>query len=175
MTVTPQQTRRSFLIAAVVILLVVVFAAVWISTGGHKKQRTGDTLKETAQQFVADPRQFVSNRFTGGIGAALSTDVSGFTKINGVIEGTPAAAGGLQPGDLILEVDGQSTKGMSLVQVVDSIRGFTLASVDLKIQRNGTNLQLSLDRASWQKLREQGNFQYFPHAARPTASSVAMR
>ncbi|MDE0962457.1 MAG: S41 family peptidase, partial [Candidatus Latescibacteria bacterium] len=49
------------------------------------------------------------------------------------IEGTPADRIGLKPGDLIVEVEGQSTFGMQLEEVVNVLRGDPGSSVEISI------------------------------------------
>ena len=59
-----------------------------------------------------------------GIGAYVSIDeVTTMPKISGVIEGAPAEAAQLRANDIIYEVDGESTYGMSLADAVALIKG----------------------------------------------------
>jgi carboxyl-terminal processing protease len=51
------------------------------------------------------------------------------------IEGTPAYRAGLQAGDRIVKIDGQSTKNMNLIDAVRKIRGAKGSSVNLTIIR----------------------------------------
>lgn len=53
------------------------------------------------------------------------------------IEETPAARGGLLPGDQLVEIDGKNTLGSSLDDVVGMLRGEPGSRVRLKIQRYG--------------------------------------
>src|SRR4030042_6334150 len=57
-----------------------------------------------------------------GIGAYVGSE-DGKITIIAPIPDTPAANAGIQPGDLILEVNGQSTADMSVTEVVLLIRG----------------------------------------------------
>lgn len=73
-----------------------------------------------------------------GIGAYVSLDtVSGLPKITGIIEGAPAAEVDLRPNDLIYEVDGTSTYGLSLTEAVSLIKGEEGTQVVLTIVREG--------------------------------------
>src|SRR5687768_4343412 len=57
----------------------------------------GPTFKDEARQFIADPVQFATNRFKGGIGAALIIDpTNSLPRISSVLPGSPAQAAGLR-------------------------------------------------------------------------------
>jgi carboxyl-terminal processing protease len=58
----------------------------------------------------------------GGIGASV-TDKDGQIVIVAPMEGSPAEQAGIRAGDVILEIDGQSTEGMSLTEAVLLVRG----------------------------------------------------
>lgn len=60
--------------------------------------------------------------FFGGIGAEVGIR-DGVTTILAPMPDTPAEAAGVRPGDIILEVDGVSIQGMTLLEVVQLIRG----------------------------------------------------
>lgn len=73
-----------------------------------------------------------------GIGAYISQDeVTGFPKITGVIEGAPAQEVDLRANDLIYEVDGVSTYGLTLSETVALIKGEEGTRVVLTIVREG--------------------------------------
>ncbi len=73
-----------------------------------------------------------------GIGAYISLDTeTSLPKISGVIEGAPAEAANLRANDLIYEVDGESTYGLSLTEVVAMIKGPEATDVVLTIVREG--------------------------------------
>ena len=67
-----------------------------------------------------------------GIGAYVGMD-NGTVSIIAPIPGTPAEKAGLKAGDLILEIDGKSTAGMNVDEVVLVIRGPKGTSVTLTI------------------------------------------
>lgn len=75
-----------------------------------------------------------------GIGAYVSLDtVTSLPKITGLIEGSPAEEVDLRPNDIIYEVDGTSTYGMSLTEAVALIKGKEGTEVVLTIIREGEN------------------------------------
>lgn len=73
-----------------------------------------------------------------GIGAYISLDTeTSLPKISGVIEGAPAESANLRANDLIYEVDGESTYGLTLTEVVAMIKGPEETDVVLTIIREG--------------------------------------
>jgi len=88
-----------------------------------------------------DPEEFAelqestSGEF-GGLGIEVGTE-DGFIKVVSPIDDTPAAAAGIQPGDLIVQIDGKPTKGQSMNEAVDSMRGKPGSSITLTIVRSG--------------------------------------
>ena len=75
--------------------------------------------------------------------------IPGFPKISGVIEGAPAEAADLRANDLIYEVDGESTYGLSLTEAVSMIKGPEGTDVVLTIVREGATgfLEVTITRA----------------------------
>ncbi len=85
-----------------------------------------------------------------GIGAYISMSKQmNLAMINGVMEESPALEAGLKEGDIIYEVDGESTQGMSLTQVVSRVKGREGTIVHLTIYREGEGdfLDLEIKRA----------------------------
>ena len=75
-----------------------------------------------------------------GIGAYVSLDtVSGLPKIAGTIAGAPSEEVGLRTNDLIYEVDGTATYGMTLTEVVSLIKGPENTTVNITIVREGAS------------------------------------
>ena len=58
-----------------------------------------------------------------GIGAYVEMNARGHLVISSPIEGGPADLAGIKPGDIILEVDGESLEGLSTLEAVSKIRG----------------------------------------------------
>ena len=67
-------------------------------------------------------RQDIQGRFEG-IGAHVNMNPAGKLLIVAPIDGSPAKEAGLLAGDIILEVDGESLEGLSLMEAVSKIRG----------------------------------------------------
>src|SRR5574344_1100510 len=72
-----------------------------------------------------------------GIGIQIATK-NGKLMVIAPIEDSPAEKAGLQAEDEILEINGQSTKGISIDTAADKIRGEEGTTVILKIKRNDT-------------------------------------
>lgn len=72
----------------------------------------------------------------GGIGVEVSFQENAFVIIS-PIEGTPAWKAGLLPQDRIVEINGKSTKSVSLNDSIGMMRGEVGSSVTMKIERKG--------------------------------------
>ncbi len=70
----------------------------------------------------------------GGLGIEV-TQEEGFVKVVTPIDETPAARAGIQPGDLISAIDGESVKDLTLNQAVEKMRGLVNTAVKLTILR----------------------------------------
>lgn len=75
-----------------------------------------------------------------GIGAYIQLDkVSTLPKITGTIAGAPSEEVDIRPNDLIYEVDGVSTYGLSLTEVTSMIKGPENTDVVLTLVREGAS------------------------------------
>ncbi|KRW59000.1 S41 family peptidase [Pseudomonas sp. TTU2014-080ASC] len=93
-----------------------------------------------------DLQESTSGEF-GGLGIEIGTE-DGFIKVVSPIDDTPASAAGIQPGDLIVKIDGHPTKGMSMMEAVDLMRGKSGSKIELTIVRDGGKpFDVSLTRA----------------------------
>jgi carboxyl-terminal processing protease len=84
-----------------------------------------------------------------GIGAQVTMNKNKQPVIVAPLEDSPAEKAGIKTGDIILAVDGKSTEGLSLTEVVLSIRGPAGTPVTLTIQHEGetTPVDIKIDRA----------------------------
>lgn len=74
----------------------------------------------------------------GGVGIVVGLDrPSGFALVETPIEGTPAFAADILPGDLIQAVDGKTLKGLTLAEIVRRIKGPPKTPVTLTMGRKG--------------------------------------
>jgi carboxyl-terminal processing protease len=73
----------------------------------------------------------------GGLGIEV-TQENGFVKVVSPIEGTPAERAGIQPGDFITHVDGETVLGLTLNDAVDLMRGPVGSEITITVTREGT-------------------------------------
>jgi carboxyl-terminal processing protease len=77
-----------------------------------------------------------------GIGIEITVKDDMLTVVS-PIEGTPAFKAGIQAGDRIIKIEGESTKDMSLVEAVKKLRG-----------EKGSEVRISIHREGWTDLQE---------------------
>lgn len=96
----------------------------------------------------ADPEEARDNRFQrdggGGIGITVERTDDKRTLIRAVQDGSPSAKAGVQAGDQILAIDGESMIGRPLGDVVARLRGSVGAPVVLNVLRSSQGAELSL-------------------------------
>ena len=110
------------------------------------------SLNDPYTRFL-DPKQFKEMRIDTsgelmGVGIQLSLDTK--TKelvVVSPIEGTPASRAGVLSKDVIVSIDGNSTKGMSTEDAVKLIRGPEGSDVVLGLRRGDQVLDVPLTRA----------------------------
>ena len=109
------------------------------------------SLDDPYTRFL-DPREFKEMQIDtsgelSGVGIQLSLDKE--TKnlvVVSPIDGSPASRAGVQPKDVIVAIDGKSTKGMSTEDAVKLIRGQAGTSVTLTLKRKAQTLEVPLTR-----------------------------
>lgn len=100
-----------------------------------------DSLDDPHAGYL-DSRQYSMTRqdiqgYFEGIGAEVSIQ-NGLVTIVAPILDTPADKAGVRPRDVILEIDGESTVGLELFEVVNRIRGEKDTIVRLLVRRDGS-------------------------------------
>ena len=81
----------------------------------------------------------------GGLGIEVTMDENGFVKVITPIDDTPAQRAGLQPGDYVTHLDGESILGLTLAQAVDRMRGPIDSGIILTIQRPGAEAPFDVE------------------------------
>lgn len=124
-------------------------------------------LDRNSAYFDSEALELVEEEQSGqieGIGALVSTVEEGSNQNNtcqvisetcrleivSTIEGGPARAAGLQPGDVFLRVDGRSIEGWNVDEVTAAVRGPAGSEVDLMMLRDGSELSVTIVRAAVQ-------------------------
>lgn len=79
----------------------------------------------------------------GGLGIEVGME-DGFVKVISPIDDTPAQRAGVEAGDLIIRLDDQPVKGMSLNDAVKVMRGKKGTSITLTIVREGVDKPLKI-------------------------------
>ncbi len=83
----------------------------------------------------------------GGLGMEVTSD-KGFVRVVSPIDDTPAHKAGIQAGDYITHIDGESVVGLTLQEAVKKLRGTPGTAVKIKISRQKADpFDLKLTRA----------------------------
>ena len=96
-----------------------------------------------SQDITLTPYDGGSGLELGGIGAVLSLTQDGIV-LAALTPGDPATRAGLEVGDHILSIDGETTEGMSVADVVQRLRGEPGSSVGVSAERPGTKEMLDV-------------------------------
>jgi carboxyl-terminal processing protease len=89
--------------------------------------------------MYTDMKEDTSGQF-GGLGIVISLK-DGILTIVAPMEGTPGFEAGLMAGDRIIEIDGESSEGLSLPEAVKKLRGPPGTKVALKILRGDNSIE----------------------------------
>ncbi|MGB0906605.1 MAG: S41 family peptidase [Maricaulaceae bacterium] len=83
----------------------------------------------------------------GGLGMEVTSE-NGYVKVVAPIDNTPASRAGIQPGDYLTEIDGESIVGLTLSEAVDQMRGKAGAPITVTVIRKDEDepMQISMVR-----------------------------
>ena len=84
----------------------------------------------------AEEMRFQTRGEFGGLGIEV-TQQDGFVKVVSPIDDTPADAAGIEAGDFITHLDGDTVLGLTLSEAVDKMRGRVGSDINLTIRREG--------------------------------------
>lgn len=87
-------------------------------------------------QSFSELQNSASGSFSG-IGVEVGMEDS-FIKVISPIDGSPAEKAGIASGDLIVKIDGTPTKGLSLAEAVEKMRGRVGSELTLRLHRHGS-------------------------------------
>jgi carboxyl-terminal processing protease len=108
-------------------------------------------------QMVQEENNFTQGSFEG-IGAEVAMNKDGQVVIVTPIDGSPALAAGVKPGDIMLKVDGVGLTGLSLNNVVSKVLGPAGTKVTITLQDPNTGAirdvtitraKITLQNVSW--------------------------
>ncbi|WP_024327192.1 S41 family peptidase [Thioalkalivibrio sp. AKL19] len=94
------------------------------------------------EQDFEDMQVGTSGEF-GGLGIEVGME-DGFVKVIAPIDDTPASRAGIEAGDLIIRLDGESVKGMSLSDAVAKMRGEKGSDITLTVLRDGEDRPMEI-------------------------------
>lgn len=72
----------------------------------------------------------------GGLGIQVTME-AGFVKVISPIDDTPAYRAGIESGDIVTHLDGESVQGLTLAQAVEKMRGKVGSDIRLTVVREG--------------------------------------
>ena len=81
-----------------------------------------------------------------GIGITTLPDESGYILVEGVMDGSPAKINNIEPGTLIVSVNGESVISLGYEQAVENIKGQIGTDVTITIRQDGVDKDVILTR-----------------------------
>lgn len=100
----------------------------------------------TAEEFKIFSED--NNGSFGGVGITITTNDKGYVEVLGIYKDAPADKAGIEIGDLIIMVDGESIESVVLDMAASKIRGEIGTDVILTINRNGNIFDVTVNRAN---------------------------
>lgn len=85
---------------------------------------------------ISEDLDLITKGEYGGIGALIVKN-GDYVNVSEPYEGMAAQKNGIKAGDIILEIDGKSAKGLSVSEVSSRLRGTPSTTINIKIQRPG--------------------------------------
>ncbi|HXE60777.1 MAG TPA: S41 family peptidase [Gemmatimonadaceae bacterium] len=99
-----------------------------------------DALDDPYSAFLPPEQLHVLNETTSGsyVGLGVQVDVrDGWLIVMAPVPGSPAEKAGIEAGDRVVTVDGQSTNGWNIEQASRALRGTPGTTVSLSVERTG--------------------------------------
>ena len=126
-------------------LLLLTFLALIVGCGQHQPEPMIAEYYDSDGNVTAVDRQ--GRKLSGeelksykskfaGIGAVITTNALGLF-VKEVPKNSPAFQAGIQPGDIIITVDGEPTAGMILADAAIALRGNPGTTVSVSVTRSG--------------------------------------
>lgn len=123
-----------------------------IQTGIRAMLRSLDPYTEFYSEEESDNLKTLLTGNYGGVGSVIMLYKDGKTVIAEPYEGMPAAKYGLKTGDILLEINGESLKGMDVQDISEKLRGQAGSTLIIKVERPGykSPLEFKVVRSSIQ-------------------------
>ena len=103
----------------------------------------GHTSFLTPEEVEKNRERYSSKQV--GIGVRLENDNDKVVVLD-TIDGSPAQEAGIKPGDALVAINGESVRGMNIVEVADKLEGSEGSPVKLSALRGGEEHEFSLER-----------------------------
>jgi hypothetical protein len=100
------------------------------------------------KKFYFKPNDYFRNKFQYNVAGIEVTKVSSFlpiTEVLAVWENSPAAKAGVKPGDIILEIDGNKTLGMSINEIKYMFERPRRRQMKILFKREDTETEVTID------------------------------
>lgn len=119
-----------------------------IETGIHSMLSSLDPYTEFIPEEDEDNLTLLTTGSYGGVGSIIKKTPAGEVMISEPYPGSPAVKYGLQPGDLILTIDGQDVKKLTVDVCSSRMRGIPGTILDLQVRkaRTGDTVHIELVR-----------------------------
>lgn len=108
--------------------------------------RIGDPYSVFFEPIDADQYQEALDGAFDGIGIYLTQKENDFVVLT-PLKGSPAEEAGIEPNDIIVEIDNTPIRGLLMDDVIDLLRGETGTQVKLKINRNSNLYYKTITRS----------------------------
>ncbi|HEX6643795.1 MAG TPA: S41 family peptidase [Gemmatimonadales bacterium] len=117
---------------------------IWVRAARGLVSQLNDPYAElfSPEQIASFSRNTLRNDYAG-VGMNIQ-DQLGTVVVTATFPGSPAAAGGVQPGDRIVKVDGQSTAGLRLDEVSARLVGPERTAVAVTFRRPGVEAPIEM-------------------------------
>ena len=106
--------------------------------------KEGHTRFETPEEVSDNREGYPSTEI--GVGVRLE-DRGDEVVVSSLVENSPAAKAGVEPGDTLVAVDGESVQGESIIETAKKLEGPEGGQVELTALRDGEESEFSLERA----------------------------
>lgn len=109
-----------------------------ITTSIDEMLKTLDPYTVYIPESELEDLQLMTTGEYGGIGSLIRTSGE-YAVISEVYENFPADRAGLKTGDLIISVDGKSTRGLDVSKISDLLKGLPGTQLEVTVQRPGSD------------------------------------